>query len=209
VCRPGSSKPFTSVRTVFRNLKACTYGDAPKRTENPVIIGVDWARYADYTVLTVIDTVTKQVVEIDRFNQIDWTLQRGRLEALCKRYKVNMIWAESNSIGEPNIEEIAKSLPIRGFTTTHSSKAEIINSLALAFEQEDIGIPSDPTLLGELQAYSIERLPSGNWRYSAPQGMHDDMVISLALAWHGVNSITHIQEIAVPDWWHDDTGHKW
>lgn len=195
---------------VFRNLRACTYGEQIGKSDNPVIIGVDWARYNDYTVLTVIDTITKQVVEIDRFNQIDWTMQRNRLHALCNRYTVSEIWAESNSIGEPNIEELQKQgLPIQGFTTTNASKAEIINSLALAFEQAEIGIPNDPTLLGELQAYSIERLPSGNWRYSAPDGMHDDMVMSLALAWHGINSVTHIEEINVPDWWYDDTGHKW
>jgi hypothetical protein len=34
-----------------------------------------------------------------------------------------------------------------------------------------------------LQAYEAERLPSGAMRYNAPAGMHDDMVMSLALAW--------------------------
>ena len=195
---------------VFRNLKACIYGDAIKQSRNPVVIGVDWARYNDYTVITVIDTSSQQVVEIDRFNQIDWTLQRSRLEALCSRYDVRSIYAETNSIGEPNIEELSKSgLPIHGFTTTASSKQQAINSLALAFEQEDIGIPSDPTLLGELQAYTLERLPSGNFRYTAPAGMHDDMVMSLALAWHGVNNSNQMQYIEMPDWFYDDTGHSW
>jgi len=40
-------------------------------------------------------------------------------------------------------------------------------------------------LVSELQAYTMERLPSGRFRYSAPAGMHDDTVIALALAWHG------------------------
>ncbi len=171
---------------VFRNLKACIYEDSLHRKQHKVIIGVDWARYNDYTVLTVISTQTRQVIEIDRFNQIDWTLQRGRLEALCKRYDVSMIYAEANSIGEPNIEELQKrGLPIQPFVTTAASKAQIINQLALAFEQQDIAIPDNPTLLGELQAYTVERLPSGNFRYTAPSGLHDDMVMSLAIAWHG------------------------
>lgn len=177
---------------VFRNLKACTYGEALKHARYPVVIGVDWARHNDYTVLTVIDTQSKNVIEIDRFNQIDWTMQRNRLMALCQRYDVSVIWAESNSIGEPNIEELQKQgLPVYGFSTTASSKAQIINSLALAFEQEDIGIPDDPVLLGELQAYSVERLPSGTYRYTAPDGLHDDTVISLALAWYAImNQVT-------------------
>jgi len=43
-------------------------------------------------------------------------------------------------------------------------------------------------MIGELQAYEQTQLPSGIWRYSAPDGMHDDMVMSLALAWHGCNN---------------------
>lgn len=172
---------------VFRNLKACIHHDTmPVHSRNPVVIGVDWARHNDYTVLTVIDTSSRQVLAIDRFNQIDWTLQRGRLETLAGHYDVQAIYAETNSIGEPNIEELQKvGLPVVGFTTTASSKSQIINQLALAFEQEDISIPDDATLLGELQAYTLERLPSGNYRYTAPAGLHDDMVMSLALAWHG------------------------
>jgi hypothetical protein len=44
---------------------------------------------------------------------------------------------------------------------------------------------NDPVLIGELQAYEMERLPGGSFRYSAPDGMHDDCVMSLALAWQG------------------------
>jgi len=41
-------------------------------------------------------------------------------------------------------------------------------------------------LIGELQAYQAERLPSGMLRYSAPEGLHDDTVMALALAWQAV-----------------------
>ena len=171
---------------VFRNLQACIIA-SPDEAKGEVVFGVDWARHNDYTVDIAIDTDTHKVLEIDRFNQIDWTLQRGRLTAMYERWKPVIIYAESNSIGEPNIEELQKDgLPVQGFTTTAASKAQIINSLALAFEQTDIGIPNDPVLMGELQAYTVERLPSGNLRYTAPAGMHDDTVIALALAWYGV-----------------------
>jgi hypothetical protein len=173
---------------VFRNLKACIYAELKPSVNPQVVIGVDWARHNDYTVLTVIDRRTRQVLEIDRFNQIDWTLQRGRLLSLCKKYRNPVIWAEANSIGEPNIEELRKSgLIVNAFQTTSASKQQIINQLALGFEQSAIGIPDNAVLLGELQAYSMEKLPSGTFRYTAPSGLHDDMVISLALAWHGIS----------------------
>ena len=72
---------------------------------------------------------------------------------------------------------------IRPFTTTQATKHTLIEKLSLAFEQGELRIPADPVLLGELQAYRAERLPSGLLRYSAPEGGHDDTVMALALAW--------------------------
>jgi len=166
---------------VFRNLNACLQ-PAPAPSDK-IVFGVDWGRSNDYTVIIAIDEDTGHMVAIDRFNQIDWTMQRNRLMVMFERYQPHMILAEENSIGGPNIEELVKrGLPVKGFTTTQQSKAEIINSLALNLEQESIGILNDPVLLGELQAYTVETLPSGNYRYTAPSGLHDDCVMALALA---------------------------
>ena len=91
---------------------------------------------------------------------------------------------EQNSIGQPQIEELQRmGVPASGFITTNQTKAQIVDALALAFEQDKIKIPNDPTLISELMAYQSEKLPSGVLRYSAPEGMHDDCVIALALAW--------------------------
>lgn len=75
-------------------------------------------------------------------------------------------------------------LPISEFTTTGVTKEEAIQALVLAFEREEITIPDDPLLLGELEEFGMERLPSGKFRYSAPTGGHDDMVMSLAIGWY-------------------------
>ena len=166
---------------VFRNLQACI--KPPPNKPKQVVFGVDWGRVNDYTVIVAMDGETGHMIELDRFNQIDWTMQRNRLIAMAEKHKPRVIIAEQNSIGSPNIEELQKrGLPVKPFTTTQQSKAEIINSLALNLEQETIGILNDPVLLSELQAYTIETLPSGNYRYNAPPGLHDDIVIALALA---------------------------
>ena len=59
----------------------------------------------------------------------------------------------------------------------------LIDGLALAFERGAIRIPNDPVLVAELEAYEMKRTPGGMLTYSAPSGMHDDCVMSLALAW--------------------------
>ena len=46
-------------------------------------MGVDWGKSNDFTVLTVMDVTTREMVCMDRFNQIDYAVQRGRLVALA------------------------------------------------------------------------------------------------------------------------------
>lgn len=172
---------------VFRRvMDAATATEAAAQPGEGYVIGVDWGKHNDFTVLTVLTTDGQQVA-IDRFNQIDYMIQLGRLRALADRYQPAAIVAESNSMGEPLIEQMQRDgLPVVAFQTTNATKTAAIDALALAFEQGTIRILPDPVLISELQAYEMERLPSGLLRYSAPDGMHDDCVMSLALAWQGV-----------------------
>jgi phage terminase large subunit-like protein len=153
------------------------------------VFGVDWGKHNDFTVITVLDLTDKSLVYFDRFNQIDYVLQAGRLKALAGRFKPTTVVAESNSIGDPVIEQLRRDgLPVTAFNTTSATKTAAIDALALAFEQGSIRILNDPILIGELQAYEMERLPSGQLRYNAPAGMHDDCVMSLAIGWTGVTN---------------------
>jgi len=174
--------------TVFRNLAAVCVGQPQEPTKGHLyVFGVDFARHNDFSCIAVYDVTTARMVYLDRFNQVDWTLQRGRLTALARRYAPAEIVAEANSIGEPNIEELTKEgLPMVAFTTTAASKGPLIDALSLAIERGDVTLLDDPVLRGELEAYTIERLPSGHYRYSAPPGGHDDTVMAAALGWHGV-----------------------
>jgi len=174
--------------SVFRGvMAAATAQEQEPQNGRSYVMGVDWGKHADFTVISVMDAESHAMVALDRFNQIDYAVQRRRLMALAQRYRPDAIIAETNAMGEPIIEQLQRDgLPVRGFTTTQASKLEMIESLALAFERGDITILNDPTLVGELQAYEMERLPSGRVRYNAPQGMHDDCVMSLALAWQAI-----------------------
>jgi hypothetical protein len=86
------------------------------------------------------------------------------------------------------IQQASNELPVRAFQMTHASKAPLIEGLALAIERGDIRLLNEETLIGELISYGMTRLPGGGYRYSAPSGGHDDSVIALALAWHGVRT---------------------
>lgn len=173
---------------VFRGVAACATATPATPNGGQYIMGVDWGQKNDFTVLSVVDRHTKRQVAIDRFNQIDWSFQRGRLKTLAERWNVSQIVAEENSIGGPNIEALcADGLPVIAFQTTATSKPPLIESLALAFERREIAILPDVVQMAELQAYerTVSRL-TGRSSYNAPEGYHDDTVLALALAWWGI-----------------------
>ena len=174
---------------VFRGVQdAATATYEERQDGHQYVIGADWGRSQDFTVFTVLDVRERRMVALDRSNQVEYALQRERLAALHARYQATAIVAETNAMGEPIIEQLRRDhLPVQPFTTTNATKAAIIDGLALAFERRTVRILPDPILLNELQAFTSERLPSGLVRYSAPSGMHDDCVMSLALALYGAD----------------------
>ena len=176
---------------VFRGVEAAAIvapGESPEAGER-YVFGVDWGRVNDFTCVAVLAVESRRIVALDRFNSIGWGLQRARLAALAQTWQPEAIWAEANSIGGPNIEALqVDGLPVIPFTMTAASKGPLIDGLALAIERGDLALLRDPVLIGELEAYTVERLPGGGFRYSAPAGAHDDTVIAAALAWHGAHA---------------------
>ncbi len=155
-----------------------------------LVIGVDWGKSRDFTAISAVCASCRRQVALDRFNRIDYAFQVRRLEALVADWggpQNVVIYAEANAMGEPVIEQLRRAgLAVTAFTTTVASKPPLIENLALALERGEIVLLADDVQTGELQAYTmtLNRVTSRP-TYSAPEGMHDDTVIALALAWHG------------------------
>jgi len=147
------------------------------------VAGLDWALSYDYTVLTILDATERREVWKERFNGISYEMQRGRILAACRRFGVSSILAEQNAMGKPNNDELRRmGLPVRDFTTTATTKADLIEALAAAFDHRAITILRDEVTINELEGYESKRTANGGVQYNAPAGMHDDTVMSLALA---------------------------
>ena len=152
------------------------------------VAGVDVAAAVDYTVITVMDAGSKEMVYLDRFNRVDYPMLEERLAAVFKRWNLSAMTIESNSIGQPVIDHMAaRGLTIIPFMTTSATKQAVIQDLQAAFEHGNIRILKHPILVGELLSYESKRSPSGAFTYSAPAGMHDDCVMSLAIAYEGLS----------------------
>lgn len=171
---------------VFRNIAACMGSKETTplaHVDHRLVAGVDWGKQNDYTTISIGCADCKQEVARDRFNKIDYHFQRGRLGALVEPWGVSAILAESNSMGEPVIEEMVRSgLPVTGFQTTATSKPPLIENLALVLERTEWQFQADPVWTSELEAYERKVTAStGRSTYSAPEGVHDDTVIARAL----------------------------
>jgi hypothetical protein len=172
---------------IFRNVSECSTGERAEPYAGEFIMGVDFAQSHDFTVCSVMDVGTRTQVDCDRFNRMPWLNQRARIEALAAKWQPRQIIAERNSAGGPVVEELQRSgLPVVGFDTTAQTKPALIQSLQLAFERREIVALRDPVQMGELMAYEVAWTTTGRPQYSAPEGLHDDTVMALALAWHGV-----------------------
>ena len=176
---------------VFRAVRERATADPLQRpVENCTYVGgLDWALSHDYTVLTLMDATNKKEVWKERFTGIEYGMQRQRIAAVCHRFGVSSILAEQNAMGKPNNDELRRmGLPVRDFTTTATTKADLIESLAAAFDHREIEILKDEVTIAELESYESKRTANGGVQYNAPDGMHDDTVMSMALAWMACES---------------------
>ena len=151
--------------------------------------GVDVAASVDYTVISVMDVQAKELVYLDRFNRVDYGTLEDRLSGVNDRFNLTSMSVETNSIGQPVIDALySKGIPVIPFTTTSATKQSAITKLQSAFEHGEIGIINNSILIGELLSFESKRSPSGSFTYSAPSGMHDDTVMSLAIVWDGISA---------------------
>jgi len=174
---------------VFRNVLECAIAqpEAQGNEHHTYIIGIDWGRVTDLTVVIVINATTKSVAYIETYGRTEFHRQVERITSTWKKFNRCVCYVEQNSIGQPMLEQLSRaSIPVRGFYTTNQSKAAIIDTLALAFEQRTISIINDPILIDQLQSYEQETLSSGLTRYGAPGGAHDDYVMALAIGWYHI-----------------------
>lgn len=169
---------------VFSNLTAIEHHTWPQAQGN-VFCGIDLAKQEDYTVATFMDS-TGKVLEIYRNNKSTWNVMVEEITALLKKYNASTL-IEVNSIGDVIYEQIKqRHSNTHPFTTTSKSKNEIIEGLILDVNEQSISIPSKqlfPPLQHEMEIFTYDYNPkTRSVRYTHPNGMHDDTVISLALS---------------------------
>lgn len=174
----------------FQNVQKCcvlTEPDHPDdHPDHTFGMGLDWGKVDDFTSGTIGCRECDRVVDWFRFNEVEYTKQRGRVKYFVDKWPDVRVLPERNSIGGPNIE-VLREMGIEivmgpdmefGFQTTATTKPAIIEKLYLALQREK-KYPKE--YAPEFMAYEIETNDYGKSSYNAPSGQHDDRVISAAL----------------------------
>lgn len=155
----------------------------PTQPGHRYMLGVDLARVQDFTVITAMDRHTRRQVYHERFNQISWERQIESIVRTSKAYGNAPIALDSTGVGDMPWETLRKrGVPVLPFHFTNAAKENLIDGLAMDFEAGTIRLMDIPAQTAELLAFQYELTPSRNVRMGAPEGMHDDTVIALALA---------------------------
>jgi phage FluMu gp28-like protein len=158
-------------------INQCCY---PLSSYPAVCYGIDLAKSSDYTVIIGLDK-NGAVCHFERF-QKDWRQTTQTILELPPA----LIAIDSTGVGDPIGEDIARVREVELFKFSSSSKQQIMEGLALAIQQRKITFP-EGSIKDELEQFEFEFTRTGV-KYSAPAGLHDDCVCSLALAWHKYRS---------------------
>ena len=175
---------------VFEGFADCI-GETTEKAEK-LIVGIDWGSGGgnDYTVASVLDNAGRQR-DILAFNNLSAPQQIDIISQYLRSNPVSKVISENNSIGSPLTDLLEQAVPymnIERFRTSNTSKNELVSGLQVAFQRKLIRLLDDSAQSAELAAYELQYNPrTRTTTYNAPLGMHDDRVMALGLAWHGVD----------------------
>ena len=157
--------------------------DAKKKT---VVVGVDWAKKLDFTVVTVWDfsMFPLRMVGFLRFQGKRYTDQVVELAKFLRGFgSVEILYHDKTGVGEA-LDDMLDAIPglvYKGVTFTMQSKSYMVNDVMMAMERKEVLFPWWPELFKEFDTFEVETTDMGNMRYAAAEGSHDDIVFSCCL----------------------------
>jgi hypothetical protein len=169
-------------------------------------MGVDLGKHMDYTVITVMD-YDGNVVHVYRWRGIDWNTAGKRIKSISAMWNATAL-VDTAGVGDAVFDELVANgldcMPYEIFT--NKAKAELITRLAQGLQQRKIRLP-DPNkhpevkvLYKESEVFTYRTTEAGMTVYNAPEGEHDDTIISLGLAWYLIYDKSLFKSMSSQGW---------
>jgi len=198
---------FTDELTsIFPNTRELINPKLPRAAQQGEFFycGLDLGQVEDYTALVIVSEQTNEVVFCERWNQLPYLTQLSKILGIISRYRPCRVVIDSRNVGVIISEGLRQEgVAVEDFIATgtvskdwqkRGSKERLVEKTISIFESHSISIPDNADLLDELSAFSYNISPLGNVRFSAPSGMHDDLVFALMLACWNLNIKTRESE---------------
>lgn len=195
----------TEIDGEFMDSTAGLFGDyqsiyAEPEDKDPVVVGIDFSVSTgkDDTVLSGFNKSHQQCL-LYYDNSISDPVQRAEklAEIINSHPTIRKVVCETNSMGAVYISIMKKKLHrpniIEEFTTSNTSKKDIIENLVALINKKEITLLDDPKLDYEFGIFQFVELKNGNYTYSADtrvQNSHDDIVMATAFAAKDFNNKT-------------------
>ena len=164
---------------IFKNVRECIGSKTASGTNYG---GLDIGRADDFTVLTIGDR-SGNVIFCERWRHDDWVNIVNKVAEQINKHRANT-YIEVNNQGDVFFELLQAKCGnlVQPFKTTSQSKPIMVEELAVSFEAKELCIPQTEWLIDELEAFTyVYDNTTRRVKYGAPNGVHDDSVISLAL----------------------------
>lgn len=154
-----------------------------KAEDRRFVVSMDLAKSKDFTVIIGMDLETAQCVFYKRMNKTDYRDVIKECVAVCHALNGAELIYDSTGVGA-GVGDFLNNYDVvaHPYTFTNESKNDLVNRLILSMEYAEIRLPNIVTLKNEFAAFTYELTRTGKISYNAPSGLHDDIVISVAMA---------------------------
>lgn len=185
----------------------------PMSEGRPAAIGIDLAKSTDWTVVIGLDSAGV-CCGFERW-QSPWEETVARINLLLGPSAPPTL-VDSTGVGDPIVERLQRKHGgrVAGYTFSAQSKQRLMEGLAVSIQTGGVVFPDGP-IRSELDAFEYVYTRTGV-RYSAPEGMHDDCVMSLALAVEqlrrvapGLRSVGPAGESRISPWISGEGDEQW
>ena len=161
-------------------------------------VGVDFGKEQDFSVVIIVEK-QEQILRVNHVHRFplktEYASVIGYIKSLQDRWKtVHAVYCDITGVGNYIVEDMVRSgiRGVAGITFSVQSKEEMATILLEKMRGGEMKIPYVPSrkiddvdLTSELNVEKYELMKTGHLCFSHPEGGHDDVFWSIALAVYG------------------------
>jgi len=171
---------FVDKASVFANLDEiiCL---SPTQPQSKCYAGIDIGLVGDASVLSIIDS-NGNMIGYERWERVEAPDLINKIIEVNNKWKFDKIMIENNNQGLGIYQDLKRKINnIVDINTNTKTKPQMIERMIHLFNMKQIKVLNDPLIKLELEGFIFIN-SNGNVKYEASNGLHDDIVMSMAIA---------------------------